>query len=150
MSIYSYFFTPTYYAFQGKVDNPTYSNLISDMQGADPVRYNILYKKTDSILLDSGGTRTITLPESTFTLSEWSLVTMKVIGTARLTTTGKNYDGSSDITGIMDTFGTDLYPGYIVLSTYNVSAFTISSQADGTIIELLYGVSCADTDIRYV
>ena len=114
MSIFSLFLTPMYTAFEGTVDNPTYSKLISDEQGQDAIRYNILFKKTESIALDSGNSRTLTLPESTFATSEWSIIILKVVGKARLTTTGLNYDGISAITGIMDTYGTDLYPGYIM------------------------------------
>lgn len=149
MSIFSFFLTPTYYAFEGTVDNPTYSKTLSDNQGAEAIRYNILYKKTESIFLDNGDSRTLKLPESTFAITEWSLIHMRVIGKARVTTTAKDYNGSSDITGILDTYGTDLYPGYIELSTYNVSAIAISAQEDSTTVELFYGVSCADNDSRY-
>ena len=148
--IYSLFASPSFRAYQGTPENPNDSSLISDSIGGESIRYNLLYKKNESLPLDDGDSRVLTLPESTFSLTEWSIMVLKVIGKARLTTTGKDYDNTTNINAYMDTYGTSRYPGYVLLSTYNVSAFTVTGQEDGTVVEVFYGVSCADADARYL
>lgn len=100
------------------------------------IRYNCVVKRTVSLALANGGS--YTLSPSNLALSDWNFILAKVIGTARLNTAGKDTDGTTDIAGKLDGYGTAIYPGFIILSTYNLIAMTVTAQADNTVVEIFY------------
>lgn len=94
----------------------------------------VLTKKVDSLLLDDGDTRTITIQGLALstTLTLW----ITVDGECRLETVAKDYDGVTTINGYIPGYGTKNLPGKIILSTYNLSSITIRGLADNTRVEV--------------
>jgi hypothetical protein len=106
-------------------------------------RYNVQARRQMTLSMASGDTVTVT--PSNLALADWRVLYARVIGTARIQTVGKDTDGTTTINGYTPAYGTSIYPGYIVLSTYNLSAITITAQADSTVVEFLNVLSAEDT-----
>lgn len=143
--IFTMFMSPLHQAFPANVDDPSDSDIVIRFNNQD--KFNILYKKVEQFELDDTETRTISYANYT-ALSDWAYIVMRVIGEARINTVGVDTDGVTAITGKLPAYGTEIFPGVVLLSTYNVSTFTVESLADGTSIELFAGISCEDDDTR--
>ncbi len=142
--IFTLFMSPLHSAFPDNVDDPSESKIVTRLD--DENKFNILYKKIEQFELDDTDTRAISF--ANYTRSDWSYLIVRVIGSARINTAGKDTDGSSAITGKLPMYGTDIFPGIGLFSSYNVDTFTVESLADSTKIELFAAISCADDDTR--
>ncbi len=96
---------------------------------------NVSIYRRETVALDDGDTRTITLPN--YAASGWSAVMARVIGEAKITTVGTDWNGASGVTGDTVGYGVSRYPGMISLSTTNVTSFTLEGLADSTTVEYL-------------
>lgn len=106
---------------------------------------NVVQYRRETIPLNTGDTHTISLPDSGVDI--WSSVMARVIGHAKVTTTGYNWDGVASITGVTAGYGTDRHPGYISMSTANVNTFTLTGLADNTTVEYLAMILTTDESI---
>ncbi len=113
-----------YYAAYADVSNPS-------------CRFPLDRKFVRSVVLDESDTYVFT--PSDLTSDAGSVVVAKVVGAARIKVTGVDSDLSTPTVGYLPTYGTAQLPGYVLLSTFNVSAFEILGQADDTTVELFYG-----------
>lgn len=140
--IFTLFVSPLHQAFPDNVDDPAQSKIAVRFDNQD--KYNILYKKVEQYELASGATRAITL--ANYTSSQWAYLILRVNGHVRVNTAGFNTDGTTPITGKLPVYGTSLFPGMGILSTYNVTSFTVESLADGSNVELFAGIAAEDDD----
>lgn len=144
MTVHTLFLSPLHQAFNSDVPEPSDSEVISRLVG--DVYHNILYHKKEQFELDSAETRAISY--ANFTAAHWAFIILRVVGDAKITTSGVDTDDATGITADLPCYGTSLLPGILILSTYNVSTFTIESLADGTVIELFAGIAAEDDDTR--
>ena len=144
MTVHSLFMSPLHFAWSDNVDDPALSKFCSRFLGEE--NYNILYHKIEQYELDNTATRAISF--ANYTRSEWSYIICRVVGSARLNTAGKDSDGSTSISGKLPVYGTALFPGVLILSSYNVDTFTIESLADDTTVELYAAIAAEDDDTR--
>lgn len=142
--IFTLFTSPLHQAFPDNVTDPAQSKIAIRFMNQD--RFNILYKKVEQFELDAAATRTISY--ANYASTEWAFLIMRVVGHAKVSTSGFDTDGSTPITGELPCYGTSIFPGMLLLSTYNVSTFTVESLADSTKVELFAGISCEDDDPR--
>ncbi len=133
MSDYTLFLNPLLQAFTTDAPTPFYSRY-SDAFNTTSI-FGVDQKKVKSILLDLAETYVFTPGD--LSLADGCIIVAKVVGSARLKVTGT--DLGATVTGYLPTYGTDIFPGYINLSTYNATAFEFLGQADGTVIELFLG-----------
>lgn len=78
-----------------------------------------------------------TLPISGLSLAQWHYIIVRCIGSGSLTLASQDFVGGA-ITSVIPVYGTALLPGYIKLSTYNLTAAPIiTSNQDGTVFEVL-------------
>ena len=89
------------------------------------------------------GTHTISIPST----NEWVYLIVKCIGSAMIYTTGHDYAGSS-ISGQTPLFGTTYFPAFALISTQNISAASIGSEAANTTIECMMLNVVLPTDSR--
>lgn len=143
--IFSLFASPIIAAWDGDVNDPTQGDFVASILNTD--RQNVLYYRIEKCVLENTETRVITL--ANYVSTEWLYLIVRVNGTAYIATTGFSTDGVTAITGKMGMYGTALLPGIGILSSYNVSTMTLTSQADDTEIEVFAAVACADDDTRY-
>jgi hypothetical protein len=106
--------------------------------------HNVLYYRRETLELDDGDTRSLTFPDSA---SGWVGVMARVIGDAKLTTVGVNWNGSSAITGVTVGYGTDRHPGMLSLITKNVSTYTFEGLADNTAVEYVAMILAEDDQL---
>ena len=142
--IFTLFTSPLHQAFPDNVDDPIDSKIAIRFMGQD--KFNILYKKVEQYALADGDTRAISY--ANYTVAEWAFIVIRVIGSAAINTVGVDTNGSTPIAGVLPVYGTSIFPGIGLLSTYNVTTFTVESFADNTQIELFAGISCEDDDTR--
>ena len=142
--IYSMFVLPLVAAWDKDVDDPVQGDFVGAMRNTN--RQHVLYYRIEKCSLDNAATRAITL--ANYTRSEWVYLIARVVGTAYIATAGKDTDGVTAITGKLEMYGTDLLPGISLFSSYNVDTMTLTSEADGTVIEVFAAVACADDDTR--
>ena len=107
--------------------------------------HNVSFYRRETIELDATETRVITLPS--YAVSDWIGIMAKVVGEAKITTVGVNWNGSTPIEGVTAGYGVARYPGYISMVTTNVTSFTITAIADGTTVEYLAMVLLADNQL---
>lgn len=141
---FSLFVSPLHQAYPDKVDDASMSKDLARFVGEE--HYNVLYQRIEQFELDAAETRAITF--ANYTRSEWTYLILKVVGVAMVTTTGKDYDGSTDITGNLTAQGTSLFPGILILSSYNIDTFSVEALTDGTKVQLFAGIAAADDDTR--
>ncbi len=96
---------------------------------------NVTVYCRETVPLDSGDTRTISLPDAAS--GNWTGIMARVIGHAKITTVGTNWDGSTAVTGITAGYGTERHAGYISMVTTKVTSFTLAGLADDTTVEYL-------------
>lgn len=143
--IYSMFISPGLMSWTDDVNDPSQADFTNGLITID--RQNILFQRVEKMMLDSAGSRSITL--ANYVNTEWLYLVYRVVGNAYLSTAGLDTDGATPITGKLPAYGTSLLPGVGIISTYNLNTLSIVSQADGTTIELFAAVACADDDARY-
>ncbi len=140
--IHTLFVSPLHQAFPDNVDDPAQSKIATRFLGQE--KYNILYQRIEQYELDDTDTRTITFAAYASTL--WSYLIIRVDGHVRVNTTGFDTDGTTPITGKLPIFGNHIFPGMGLLSSYNVSTFTVESLADGSKVEVYAAIAAADND----
>lgn len=140
--IYTLFLSPLHQAWSDDVLDPSDSKVA--LRFDDTNRFNILYKKVEQFELDDGDTRAISF--ANYASTDWVFLIYRVIGEATVNTSGVDTDGSTPISAKLPAYGNHIFPGIGLLSTYNVSTFTIESHQDSTKIELFAAISCADND----
>lgn len=144
MTTFTLFLGQNFTAYSDDVDDPAISRDV--LRQANSQVQNVLYHSKRELVLDNGATFTLDLAGAG--AAEWLLLVFRVIGSCRIDTTGTDFDGVTGITGKLPVQGSSIFPGVGVISTYNVSQLVVESLQNGTIIELLYGVACADSDAR--
>lgn len=107
-------------------------------------RQNVTFYRHETLSLDALDTRSVTFPD---TITGWVGLIARVIGHAKMTTAGVNWDGSTSITGITAGYGTTRHPGMICMTTSNVTTFTFTGLADGTSIEYLIMLLAEDDQL---
>lgn len=142
--IYTLFTSPLHQAFPDDVDDPNDSKIAFRLD--DQNQYNILYKKVEQFELDAAQTRTLSLFNIGST--QWLFLIVKCVGSGRVNTAGFDTDGSTPITGKLPVYGNRVFPGILLLSTYNTSSFVVESLADDSKFEVFCAVACADNDAR--
>lgn len=138
------FLSPYQSAFPDYVRDPRSSKVFASFLGQE--KYNVLYQRIEQYELDATQTRAVTFPG--YSSSEWAVIIFRVIGDVTINTTGFDTDGTTPITGKLPGYGNELFPGIVILSTYNVSTFTVESFQDGSTVELYASIACADDDPR--
>jgi hypothetical protein len=108
--------------------------------------HNVLYYRRETVGLDLGDTRAITFPDSS-AASGWVGVMARVIGEAKLTTVGVNWNGSSAITGVTVGYGVIQHPGMISTVTSNVTGFTLEGLADDTTVQYVAMILAQDDQL---
>lgn len=107
---------------------------------------NVLYSRRETLALDDGDTRAITFPDSA-AASGWVGIMVRVVGEAKLTTIGVNWNGSSAVTGVTVGYGVDRHPGIISLTTKNVTSYTLEGLADDTTVEYVAMILARDDQL---
>ncbi len=138
----TFFANPWVEAFTDRVCLPTASTQADSMSPV-PV-YPVNYRKVQEITLDNSDTKVIAFPN--YASTDRTLLYLSVVGAMRVETAGFDTNGSTPILGYTPCYGTSLYPGKLILSTYNVTTFTLLGQADGTVVEVFAAVLEADSE----
>lgn len=147
MSADTLFITPLQSAWRGDVDDPTDGEVVGQFLGQE--QQNILYERIESMSLGVSDTRSITFAGVTLK-NEWVYLVAKVIGTARINVSADDTDGSTVITSKWQGYGTEVFPGFIIISSYNVNTISVEGLAAGTTVELFAAIACADNDTRLI
>lgn len=139
------FINPLVNGYKDNVSDPFYS------------RYTSVYDPQHIIPLDEHRVQQLTMNSGdsvTFTPADLSLdygcsVILKVVGTARIKTLGFDIsDAASELTGYIQAFGTEIFPGYAMISCANMTSFVVECQANSTVVELFIGTK-QDTTLSY-
>lgn len=139
------FISPRFTAYPSNVDEATLSHDIVNFNRL--VRHNMLWRAVRQLnLAVSGNTATINLNE--IALTDWAIIIVKVVGSARVNTTAKDFDGTTAISGKLPVYGTSRIPGIGVISTYNLVSATVEALADDTVVEVFAGIAAEDDDTR--
>lgn len=96
---------------------------------------NVCDKRIETLFLNNGDTRTITLPQ--YATSDWVMIMARVTGHAKLTTVGVDFDGLTPISAVNAAYGAGRHTGYLTVTTVNVTSFTFEGLADGTVVQYL-------------
>lgn len=103
---------------------------------------NVLHSVYRTVALDDGGQASIFIPA--YSSAFWVCFMGRVVGEAKLTTVGVNWNGSSAVTGVTPGYGTANYPGFISMTTTKVTTFALEALADGTTVEYLLMILAED------
>lgn len=109
-------------------------------------RHNVTQYRRETLTLDEGDTHTLNFPASPAS-GDWIGVMARVIGEAKLTTVGLNFDATTAITGVTPGYGTDRHPGMISAITTGVTGCTFEGLADSTTVEYVAMILSADDDL---
>lgn len=143
--IYSLFMSPDHAAFTDDVDDEQFSK--SSAVITDQSQFNVLFKKVEQFIVS--GSFAPKIPNAA--LSDWQIAVAKITGGAtKCTIVGKDTDGTTTITNVLTGYGTDLFPGFIMFSTYNVTTITFSAIDSGVKVEFFLGIAAADDDTRLI
>ncbi len=116
-----------------------YTDAVSDTQQSDQiiqsfdeaVTYKVAGSNSGSFALAATEFRSI--PVLGTSLASQSFIMVRVSGQVELQTTGKDFDGTTTISGLTRTYGTALFPGFIILSTYNLTVINIVAVTDAVV-----------------
>lgn len=133
MSNYTLFYSPMLGAYTTNAPTQFYSKYTDEFNVS--TIFSVDQKRIQSIPLDRLDTYTFT--PSDLSTEDGCMIIVKVVGAARLQVTGT--DLGAVTTGYLAAYGTELFPGYINLSTFNATAFQLFGQTDGTVVELFLG-----------
>lgn len=125
-------------------DAPEMSTL--GRMGGDVIYENILWRRSEQFALALSATRDVTPPNVNAT--DTTLALIRVVGSARLNIVGVDFNGSTATAAKLPIFGTALYPGVGLISTYNVTSLTVESLAAGTLVDVFTAMTCLDADTR--
>lgn len=148
MSVFSMFHSAVLTASDDDVDDPIVAAVRDQLEAHE--RYNVLFTKQDELYMDEDDTKTIDLANySTSYPNDWAIIVLQVEGWCELQTVAKDYNNSTTINGYQRCYGTSVFPGILVLSTYNVTSFTIKALSDDSKIRYLAAIACLSSDARY-
>ncbi len=133
MSSYSLIYNPQLTAYPTNTPESFYAYW-ADQFNVSSI-FPIDQKKVRAIALDDGDTYDFTPGD--LAADDGCVIIVKVVGEVRLAVTGA--DGTSALTGYMHSYGTGIFPGYLLLSTLGAQSFVLTGKADGTIVELFFG-----------
>lgn len=146
MSLYTLFTRMAATVTRKDSDTPAFSQEVDIF--AESQIHNVLYAQQEQMDLDDGDTRTINISNLIAAQGNWVFVIARVIGEASLNLVGDDLDDATETTAAQVGYGTDLHPGMIMLSTYNLETAEIEGLADGTKVVLWFGVLAEDDDAR--
>ena len=148
MTVYSLFHSVSSSSFRDDVDDPIASSVSVGTAASE--RYNVLFYKEDEIVLDESEEVEI-LPAgySGTAPTDQVILFARVVGHVEVHTEATDYDDVSSIDGYQRASGNDIFPGQLILSSYNIQTWTFKGLQDGTRIHYLMAVVCADDDVRY-
>jgi hypothetical protein len=148
MAVFSLFTSAVVSAFTDSVDEPIASQASAQLSAKE--RANALFHVVQEMELDTDGTRAIDFANySTTYPNDSTCIILRVIGWVELQTVAKDTDDAATINGYQRAYGTTVLPGVLILSTYNVTSFTLKALSDNTKISILGLVLCDDDDSRY-
>jgi len=113
----------------------------------DVIYDNVLWRRSEQFTLALSATRTVT-PPNLVAATDSCMALVRVIGSARVNIVGLDFDGATPTAAKLPIYGTALYPGVGLISTYNVSSLTVESLAAGTVVDIFTAVTCGDNDAR--
>lgn len=111
-------------------------------------RHDTLYYETERLTLATAITRSIVIPG--YASTENYLFYVWCNGEVQLKLTAKDYNNSTTINSINNIYGTAAFPGILALSTYNVTAISVTGVATTSDIEVYCSVICPSTDSRLI
>lgn len=123
-------------AWRERVSDPFYAKTV-EVYSRTP-RFNLVSKLYQTIELDDTDTRSLLIPTSTAT-ADARIIYCRVVGKAKLTIAALDTNSVTVITGIIRAYGTEVLPGIMMLSDYNITALTFTGEDDDTVIEVFYG-----------
>jgi hypothetical protein len=148
MAVFSLFHSLVTSACPASVDDPIADELMEQLQVKE--RYNVLFYKADDLEMDADDTRVISLANYSVSYpNDQVIVVLWVDGWVELQTVAKDYDNATTINGYQRAYGNSVFPGVLILSTYNATSFTLKALQANTKIRYLVAVACADGDARY-
>lgn len=148
MAVFSLFHSLVTSACPDNVDDAWVSELMDQLTAGE--RYNVLFFKSADLEMDSAQTRVISLANYSLSYpNDQTIVILLVDGWVELQTAAKDYDNAAGITGYQRSYGNSIFPGMLVLSSYNITSFTLKALQDDTKIRYLVAVVCDDDDTRY-
>lgn len=140
MSATTAFISAVLNAYPTDTPDPFYAQWLDTLD--DELRFNISQRRIDSFALAFSDTKVFT--PLNIVAANNQLLIMKVVGAVRVDTVGTD-PSSVSISGFTGVYGTDIYPGILLLSTRLVTSFTVQGRgADTATIELFLGHSEAD------
>ena len=113
-----------------------YTDAVSDTQQSDQIIQSFDEAVTYKVAGSNAGSFSLlatefrSIPVLGTSLASQSFIMVRVSGQVELQTTAKDFDGTTTIAGLSRTYGTALFPGFIVLSTYNLTAISIVAITD--------------------
>lgn len=144
MTVFTLFLNPYCVAFPDDVDDPWHSKDSAQMSGS--LTQNIIAKKTEQVILDAAQSHTLNFTNEL--LANWKYLIIKVVGEVTINTVGVDFNGTTPLTASLPVYGTTIYPGIGVLSTYNVSSIVLTGITDNTVVQVFVGIAAADNDPR--
>lgn len=137
----------TLFAFlKGAVSNANDTDPESSSVFYDPpmqAQHNVTFYQRKTISLSLGSTFTIAAPGVS---AGWCCIIARVIGSAKLTTVGTDWDGTP-ATGVTAGYGIKQHPGMICITTYAMSSFTLAGLADNTEVEYVSMILASDDQL---
>ena len=105
--------------------------------------HNVTLYRQGMVALDDGDTESIAVPA----ISGKNVLFMaRVLGEAKLTSVGTDWDGTTPITAVTAGYGNQSSPGIISLVSKNLTSLTLEGLADGTTVEYIACIVVADND----
>ena len=141
MSENTQFLNMLVYGYPDNAPDPFFSRQFESL--SVQARYNVVRRRMGTLALNSGDSVSVT--PAGLALTDWCVIMVRVIGLVQLNVVGKDTDNTTTISGTTPGYGTDIYPGYIILSTYNLSSISISALADDSVAEYLVVISAEDS-----
>lgn len=136
MSDYTLFLSAVASVWPDNVNDPSYS--AQPFSFSKQISSGINYQKVEDIEIDNGETRAISLSNHLFSAQD--ILCLSVVGSVRVETVAQ--DGAfAPITGAIPVYGTAKLPGKLMLSTYNVTSYTLRGLSDNSKVDL-YLATC--------
>ncbi len=110
--------------------------------------HNVIRYRHETITLDRTDTRIIcsTATFPAYATTQWVGFMARVVGEAKATTVGTNWDGTS-IGGVTAGYGVETHPGFISMVTTKMTSLTLEGLADGTTVEYLLMILAQDDQL---
>ncbi len=132
VSANSLFMSSLISAYPTDAPDPFYAKVCDTF--SSETRYNVIFKRVFTAAMDEDDTATVSFGA---TSGSYLFAILIVKGCIRLNSFGLDTDNATAITGYTPVYGTELYPGILMLSTYNLNASTIATcLQDGTTAEI--------------